>query len=184
MKKTVYRIGEHVTNRPWERPTFEAVEIWWNKFKKTKHLDQFEVWICGGVLEGTETWDVDVVLTGQFRHPDDLKHVLDEGISLGLKHWLLIDLVWQDRIVWPFLNAFEPYRRIRNFNEMEKQTPDRHQLREYDNGKEIYPGLWAKYNDKPTKSFKFAQKMLKEGKYTLGIQKMSEYIYNNKTILA
>ena len=42
------------------------------------------------------------------------------------------------------------------------------------------PGLYQQQNNKPTKSFKFAQKMIKEGKYTLGIQTMSDYIYNNK----
>ena len=41
-------------------------------------------------------------------------------------------------------------------------------------------GLYQQQNDKPTKSFEFAQKMIKEGRYTLGIQKLSDYIYNNK----
>ena len=61
MKKSFYRIGDQVTSRPWDRPTHEAISVWWESFKETKHLDQFEVWICGGALEGTETWDVDII---------------------------------------------------------------------------------------------------------------------------
>ena len=57
MKKQFYRIGEHATLRPWDRPSYEAVAVWWEDFQKTKHLDQFDVWICGGVVEGTETWE-------------------------------------------------------------------------------------------------------------------------------
>ena len=182
MKKTFYRIGEHFTERPWDRPTREAVEVWWNSFKDTKYLDQFEIWIGGGVLEETTTWDLDIIITGQFKYPADLKHVLDEGIRIGFKHWLLVDIVWQDKVVFPYL-TFEPFKRIRNFNEVEKQTNEEHILKKY-NGIEIYPGLFQQQNDKPTKSFKFAQKMIKEGKYTLGIQKLSDYIYNNKPILA
>jgi|TARA_B110000438_G_C15721727_1_gene610148 hypothetical protein len=178
MKKSFYRIGDQVTSRPWDRPTHEAISVWWESFKETKHLDQFEVWICGGALEGTETWDVDIILTGESKYPADLKYVLDEGIRIGFKHWLLVDIVWQDKVVFPYL-TFEPFRRIRNFNEVEKQTNEEHMLRKY-NGVEIYPGLYQQQNDKPTKSFKFAQKMIKEGRYTLGIQKLSDYIYNNK----
>ena len=78
-----------------------------------------KVWICGGIVEGTETWDVDVILTGDYRYPADLKHVLDEGITIGFKRWLLVDIVWQDKIVYP-MEKFHPYKRIRNFNEVEK----------------------------------------------------------------
>ena len=145
MKKSFYRIGEQITLRPWDRPNYEAIATWWNSFKETKHLDQYEVWICGGALEGTETWDVDIILTGESRYPADLK----------------------------------PFKRIRNFNEVEKQIGDKNTLKKY-GGTEIYPGLYQQQNDKPTKSFEFAQKMIKEGKYTLGIQKLSDYIYNNK----
>ena len=53
-------------------------------------------------------------------------------------------------------------------------------LKEY-NGVEIYPGLFqSRKNNEPPNSFKYSQKMFKEGKYTLGVQKMSDYIYNNK----
>jgi len=178
MKKQFYRIGEHATLRPWDRPSYEAVAVWWEDFQKTKYLDQFDVWICGGIVEGTETWDVDVILTGEFKYPADLKHVLDEGITIGFKRWLLIDIVWQDKIVDP-IKKFHPYKRIRNFNEIEKQTLEEHIFRKYE-GEEIYPNLFQQKFHKPGKSIKFARKMIKEGKYKLGVQKMSEYIYNNK----
>ncbi len=180
MKKTFWRIGEHSLNRPWERPTNEGVRVWWNSFKETKYLDQFEVWIGGGVLEQTKTWDVDIILTGQFKYPADLKHVLDEGVRLGLKHWLLVDIKWKDNL-WE--DKFQPFKQIRSFNEIEKQTSEEHILKKY-KGKEIYPGLFQNIYKKQTKVYKFSKKMIKEGKYTLGIQKMSDYIYNNKPILA
>jgi hypothetical protein len=178
MKKQFWRIGDQLTNRPWDRPTLEAVLVWWEKFKETKYLDQFEVWIGGGFLEGTETWDVDIILTGAFKFPADLKHVLDEGILLGLKHWILIDIIWQDKL---YSEEFIPYKSIRNFNEIEKQTSTEHILKEY-KGEEIYPGLYQKKYTEPNEAFKWRQKMKKEGRYTLGLQKMSEYIYNNKQI--
>ena len=50
MKKSFYRIGEQITLRPWDRPNYEAIATWWDNFKETKYLDQYEVWICGGAL--------------------------------------------------------------------------------------------------------------------------------------
>lgn len=186
MIKQFYRIGEHVTLRPWDRPNHEAVVAWWEDFQKTKYLDQFEVWICGGFLEGTKTWDVDIILTGDYRYPADLKHVLDEGIKIGFKRWLLVDIVWQDIINWQILHQtynentpFDKFKRIRNFNEVEKQMMDDYFFKEY-NGVEIYPGLFQSEINEPPNSFKYSQKMFKEGKYKLGVQKLSDYIYNNK----
>jgi|TARA_B100000780_G_scaffold83508_1_gene57081 hypothetical protein len=172
----LYRIGEISTSRPWERPTTEAVLVWWNSFKETKYLDQFEVYIAGGTIEGTQTWDVDIILTGNFKYPDDLKYVLDEGIKIGFKHWLLVDIVWQDKI---YDKTFLPHKRISNFNEVEKIRGEEHIIKKFE-GEEIFPGLFQNKYTKPNKSFKWRQKMEKEGKYTLGLQKMSDYIYNNK----
>ena len=180
MKKTFYRIGENITSRPWERPTHEAVRVWWDSFKETKYLDQFEFWIGGGVLEETKTWDVDIFITGQFKYPADLKHVLDEGIRIGLKHWILVDIRWKDNL-WE--DEFQPFKQIRSFNEIEKSTPEKHILRKY-KGTEIYPGLFQNVYKKPNKEFIKNKKFIDEGKYTLGLQKLSDYIYNNKPILA
>ncbi len=179
MKKTFYRIGEHFTERPWDRPTREAVEVWWNSFKDTKYLDQFKIWIGGGVLEETTTWDLDIIITGQFKYPADLKHVLDEGIRIGLKHWMLVDIKWKDNL-WE--DEFQPFKQIRSFNEIEKSTPEKHIIKKY-KGVEIYPGLFQHEYKKPTKTYKFSKKMIDEGKYTFGLQKFSDYIYNNKPIL-
>ncbi len=52
-------------------------------------------------------------------------------------------------------------------------------FKEY-NGVEIYPGLFQSEINEPPNSFKYSQKMFKEGKYKLGVQKLSDYIYNNK----
>ena len=62
---------------------------------------------------------------------------------------------------------------------LRKQTFEEHILKKY-KGIEIYPNLFQQNFQKPGKSIKFARKMIKEGKYKLGVQKMSEYIYNNK----
>jgi hypothetical protein len=181
MKSQFVRIGENITTKGWKRPEYNLIYAWWNSFQKTKYLDQFEIWICGGVLEGVKTMDVDIILTGDFKYPEDLKNILNEGIRLGFDHGLLIDISWQNRL-WGFKKNFQPYKKIRSYNKIEKYLDEGDIILEYE-GKEIYPGLFHKEWLEKNKTWKKYKKRTKEGKYTLGIQKMSDYIYNNKHAL-
>ena len=180
MKKTSYiQIGEFTSTYPNKKPTPEGVAYWWNDFKKTPHLDDYEVYICGAVLEGIDnTWDLDVVITGDIKYHNELKFILDEGIRIGLKYWMLVDIVWTSRIIDSINEGFKPHTAIRSFN---KSKMFRDKELSYDKiSKEIYPGLYQRELLKENKSFKKHYQRIKDGKYTLGIQKVSEYIYNNK----
>ena len=179
MKKSYIKVGEYTSNFPNKKPTFEAVYSWWNEFKKTPHLEDYEVYICGAVLEDVKnTWDVDIVRKGDIRYPNELKFILDEGIRIGLKYWLLVDIKWASK-VFDFINeGYQPHSIIRSFNKF-KMYKDK-EIKTTIYNEEIYPGLFKKELKKEPNSFKWGRKMINKGKYTLGIQKLSEYIYNNK----
>ena len=180
MSKTSYiQVGEITSTYPNKKPTPEAVYNWWQEFKHTPHLEEYDVYICGAVLEGIEnTWDVDIVLHGDIRYHNELKFILDEGIRIGLKNWILVDIKWASE-VFDFINdGFKPHSVIRSFNKF-KMFSDK-KLNHNKKVKEIYPGLFQKELLEENKAFKWGRTMIKEGKYTLGIQKLSEYIYNNK----
>jgi hypothetical protein len=168
-----YKIGDISTSTPFQKPTREGVEIWWSKFKNTPHLNDYEVYIGGAVLNNIETWDVDIFLTGEIKYFNELHNILNNAVQLGFKHWLLIDIKWVSNI-YTNKEDFQECEEIRNYNKVENNS----KIKKYP-GIQIYPGLYKSTIKKPQP---WGEKMLKEGKYKLGIAKMDTYIiYNEST---
>ena len=167
-----YKIGDIVTTTPLKQPTKEGVKVWWEKFKQTPHLDNYEVYIGGAVLNDVDTWDVDILLTGEIKYFNELHHILNTAVQLGFKHWLLIDIKWVSNLHSD--GEFQEREEIRNFNRVENNS----KIKKYP-GVQIYPGLYKSTVNKPQP---WGEKMLKEGKYKLGIAKMDTYIIYNESI--
>jgi hypothetical protein len=168
-----YKIGDISTKTPLKKPTREGIEVWWSKFKDTPHLSDYEVYIGGAVLNNVDTWDVDIFLTGKIKYFNELHNILNTAVQLGFKHWLLVDIKWVSNIHDD--NETENLEReeIRNHNKVENNS----KIKKYP-GTQIYPGLYKSIR-KPNP---WGKKMLKEGKYKLGIAKMDTYIiYNEST---
>ena len=170
-----YKIGDISTTTPFKKPTREGVEVWWDKFKNTPHLNDYEVYIGGAVLNNIETWDVDIILTGEVKYPNELYNILNTAMQLGFKHWLLIDIKWVSRIYNTDIEEdFIGYEEIRNYNKINNNS----RIKKYP-GTQIYPGLYKSIVNEPKA---WSEKMLKEGKYKLGIAKMDTYIIYNESI--
>jgi hypothetical protein len=168
-----YKIGDIATATPFKKPTREGVEVWWDKFKDTPHLNDYEVYIGGAVLNNIETWDVDIILTGEIKYFNELYNILNSAVQLGFKHWLLIDIKWVSNLHKDG-EDFQEREEIRNYNRVENNS----RIKKYP-GTQIYPGLYKSIANKPQP---WGEKMLKEGKYKLGIAKMDTYIIYNESI--
>lgn len=127
MDDRILRIGDIETREKIYGPSNDRVEAWWAEFKNTPVLNEFDVFLVGAFAEkvfGTYigiTLDVDVVITGgDIKKEEELKFILDEGVRIGFKYNLLIDI---------FYNAFKydiktikPYTAYRSWSVVFRQT--------------------------------------------------------------
>ena len=128
-----------------------------------------------GHADNVETWGVDIILTGEIKYFNELYNILNEAMQLGFKHWLLIDIKWVSRIYnMATEEDFMGYEEIRNYNKVDNNS----KIKKYP-GTQIYPGLYKSIINKPNP---WGEKILKEGKYKLGIAKMDTYIIYNENI--
>ena len=86
------------TNLPFRKLCREGIEVWWDKFKNTPHLNNYEVYIGGAILNDIETVDLDIILIGNIKYLGELKNILDAGLQLGFRHRILVDIKWASRI--------------------------------------------------------------------------------------
>ena len=79
-------IWEHGTYKwSWDRefPTIEKYNSWKREFLSYAELDNFEVWLTGGLLEKWTSWDIDIILLGP-RDEKILKEIMYKGMDLGI----------------------------------------------------------------------------------------------------
>jgi hypothetical protein len=60
-------------------------------------INHFDVFIIGGILEDWITWDLDVVITGEFKSYK-LKKILGEIVKIGFENQFYIDVVYKENI--------------------------------------------------------------------------------------
>lgn len=60
-------------------------------------IDDFDVFILGGILEDWVTWDLDVVITGEFK-PKHLQRLLREIVKIGFDNKFYIDAVFKEKL--------------------------------------------------------------------------------------
>lgn len=95
-----YRYGPVDTTTPWNRPTWDAIYDWWEEFKTTEGVEDYDFHIIGGVLYDMDnTWDVDISVTGVVKDFKVLGDLLKHARSLGHnKYKLFVDMFWYSSI--------------------------------------------------------------------------------------
>ena len=90
-----YTRGPVSTDKPWTKPTREAIQAWAADMNHAIEHSGFTANIVGRCLTDiTATHDVDIVYTGKF---DAVKmdYLLIASFVAGVRHGLLIDARWQ-----------------------------------------------------------------------------------------
>ena len=96
-----YRKGDIVTNDGWNLPTIEAFDKWLDEWSKTPYVSDYGVYLTGAFCENyffngnRTTFAIDVILKADPRmtiNYSNLKNILAEGIKIGFKNLLLIDI--------------------------------------------------------------------------------------------
>ena len=144
-----YKKGEIIHTRPWNRPTPEKFEQWLKEWKKLEGLNDYDVYLTGGFCQNyflnknLKTWDIDLFLTNDFDTIEDykvLKNLLIEGIKIGFKYDLLIDIYWRNKI--PTINEF-PDKKIITYTEITKKSIIENWTEKVrGTRKELIPGLY------------------------------------------
>ena len=81
--------------KKFKRPTDEALNIWWNDFKKFD-IKGYKFYIVGGFLNKNKTKDIDILVKGPIKK--ELREVLELGRMLGEQENILIDIFWSNRV--------------------------------------------------------------------------------------
>lgn len=95
-----YRLGNISTTIPWARPTWSALENWWQEYKNISGTEAYDFYVVGHSLYNiNETWDIDIALTGDIPDVNKLGYILEKGLDLALnKYRIYIDLKWYSSI--------------------------------------------------------------------------------------
>ena len=160
----LFTAGDIETNVPWGRPHEYLIKKWYEDYSKY-FKDEYEMYIGGGVSQGTKTWDVDICLLGEIEDYDRLKDLLDTGMRLGFENLMLVDMFWCDRI-YNISQPFEPFVKIRSWMNCKKVRDGDVEIDYTPLAEEIDGGLWKSTYTEPPHNFIYSQKMFKEGKYS------------------
>ena len=144
-----YKKGEIIHTRPWGRPTPKKFERWLNEWKKLEGLNNYDVYLTGGFCQNyflkknLITWDIDLFLTSNLEEIKDykvLKNLLIEGVNIGFKNDLLIDIYWRNKI--PTINDFSD-KKIITYTEIIKKSINENWTEVVRGSlKELIPGLY------------------------------------------
>jgi hypothetical protein len=113
-------MGDVSTDIPFRKPSMLRLADWWKEFSMLTSVDDYNVHLIGGFAEqkfgayNYNTWDVDIVLSGEISDYKRLKQLLDNGYEMGWNNRLCIDLFWISDITAAFREDFKPYSTIRN----------------------------------------------------------------------
>ena len=95
IEKFEYIQGPCKTTTPWYRPDPYNLELWYKELCGTiEDFSNYKLWLWGGALHNRETWDVDVIITGELTDIDLLENIMTEAVNIGYKNRLLIDICW------------------------------------------------------------------------------------------
>lgn len=96
-----YRFGPVETTIPWNRPTVEVFDEWWEEFKTFDGVSDYNFYMSGSFLNPENrpnTWDVDIIVTGPIKKFTTLSDILKHGRSLGFQKKIFIDIFYYDSI--------------------------------------------------------------------------------------
>ena len=146
-----YRLGNIVTDSPWNIPSIESFDNWLNEWSKTPGLNNYDVYLTGAFCQNyffnktIDTDDIDVTLVIK---PDvninyyELRHILEQGVKIGFQTNLLIDIFVVE-------DAFKfTDRKILNYTEIEKKSDTENFQMELEGDIiELIPGLYENIYD-------------------------------------
>lgn len=108
-----YELNNGLTkNGRWAQPSKKSFLQWWDDFSNF-NVHNYQYYLVGGFINKEKTKDVDIVVTGEVN--DQLYYVMKLAQEMGVKHNLMIDIFWQDKL-YDF-KKWTPIKRIRNFDQ-------------------------------------------------------------------
>lgn len=96
-----YTRGAITTLSPWSRPSYDKVYAFLDDVSKTSEIfELYDSYLLGGVLwDFTNTWDVDMMLLGDYESYEKLEEQMHYLYDKALNEYsLLIDIVWSNSI--------------------------------------------------------------------------------------
>lgn len=173
----LYTGGDVTTDKPWKRPSIDRIQKWWSQFKLLLAETKLECYITGGVLNQTETWDVDIILKGEYKNNSELKFILDNAKIIGFELELLIDICYSNTHALSTSNI-KPYK-IRSWKTTSKESNGQIQVRD------VYPNEILTELDKnlyrvdyigDPPDFVKARKKYTDAIYTKSIEKIETFL--------
>jgi hypothetical protein len=94
-QKFYYSIGPVYTRIPWSKPRIK-LECFLKDFLSIAELKNYNAYLVGGIVNKTETWDIDIIINGPLKI-SNLEKIFQESYIIALnKHKVLLDLKWMD----------------------------------------------------------------------------------------
>ena len=109
-----YRLGNIQTTTPWARPSWSALDSWWEEYKNIPGTEHYKHYVVGHALYDIDnTWDIDIALIGDIPNIDQLGNILEQGLDLALnKYKTYIDLKWYSSIGFRYTDNSPSSRRF------------------------------------------------------------------------
>ena len=154
-----YKNGDIVTTDPWNKPSVKTFNKWLKEWSKTPNVSDYSVYLTGGFCQNyffnknIDTWDIDVLLVADSKKSINyysLKNILKEGLKIGFKNKLLIDIYLVGEI--PTNEKFS-YKKIRSSRHIIKKTDTEYWQWSFKGEiTELIPGLYQSIKD-PTEEY-------------------------------
>lgn len=107
-----YSYGPVETTTPWDRPTWDTFYEWWDEFKQLEGVSDYEFYISGSSLVDIEnTWDIDVIVTGNIKDFVSLSRLIQRGRELGFEKKIYIDMIYYNSIEFCYGELTEESRK-------------------------------------------------------------------------
>ena len=89
-----YQIGDVTTTRRWDRPNYHIIKAFLKSCETVGLLDKYRFQIIGNVLfKINETWDLDIIISGDFENYETLENDFHEILNIGFNyHNILVDI--------------------------------------------------------------------------------------------
>lgn len=89
-----YQTGDVKTTRQWDRPNYYIIKAFLKSCETAGFLDKYRFQIIGNVLfKINETWDLDIVISGDFENYETLEKDFHEILNIGFNyHNILVDI--------------------------------------------------------------------------------------------
>ena len=123
----IYKYGDIEVYNKFQQPTKQIFHKWRNEFLQNNNLDNYNILFMGNAAEilfgisKLQTYDIDIILSGEIDSYENLSKLMNSAFSIGLKYNLCIDIFHLDINVfeiewWSSYNKIRLYDRLTNSN--------------------------------------------------------------------